>query len=210
MEVTDRRAEKDAPDGRKDRVAEIAVQGRHRAGRDPAPETVAHDEVGAAAQLLHEGVEPGEIVAVVAVAHDDVAPARRRYPRAQSGAVALHRHVDDPRAERLGHRLAAVGGAVIGNHDFPADATALQEPLRLSNAGLDRLRLVQAGHEDRQLGHCGVAPVAVRCPGLPGRLIVTKRDKDGGNWEIGGRSRPHGPDAAVSSRLRRAFVALPW
>ena len=62
-------------------IAEIAVQGRHRAGRDAALEAVAHDEVGAGAQLVDERHRGGEVVAVVGVAHDDVAArARPRCP----------------------------------------------------------------------------------------------------------------------------------
>jgi hypothetical protein len=53
--------------------------------------------------------------------------------------------------------------------------------------------------------------------GLASRLLAKKHEKDGGNWELRGRASPISKDgaqvardAAVSSRLRRAFVALAW
>ena len=57
MEIAARAAEEDAADGGQHRVAEIAVQRRHRAGLDAAVETVAHHQVVAVAQLLDEAVE---------------------------------------------------------------------------------------------------------------------------------------------------------
>ena len=45
------------PMKRQHRIAQIAVQARHGAGRDPALEAVAHDQVGAVAQLVDNAVE---------------------------------------------------------------------------------------------------------------------------------------------------------
>jgi hypothetical protein len=98
MEITDRRAEEHAPDRRKNGIAEVPVQGRHGAGRDPALEAVAHDQVGPAAEFFDEGVQPREIVAVVAVAHDDVAPAGGGDAGTERGTVALDRDIDHARA----------------------------------------------------------------------------------------------------------------
>src|SRR5499427_10221127 len=72
MEVAAGTVEEDAADGGQDRIAEIAVQGGHGAGPDTALEAIAHHQLVALAQLLHEAVELAEVVTVVAVAHDDV------------------------------------------------------------------------------------------------------------------------------------------
>jgi hypothetical protein len=61
------------------------------------------------AQPLHEKVEVGEVVGIVAVAHDDVAPARRFDAGDQRGAIAAVLHVNDARVARAGDLLAAVG-----------------------------------------------------------------------------------------------------
>ena len=76
MEVADRAAEEEPSDEREHRIAEIAVQRRHRRFRDPAAKAVSHHDVKALAELFDEPVEVGEVVGIVAVAHDDVATAR--------------------------------------------------------------------------------------------------------------------------------------
>ena len=76
MEVADRAAEEQPADEREDRIAEIAVKRRHGRLRDPAAKTVSHHDVVAFAKLFDEAVEIGEVVGIVAVAHDDVAAAR--------------------------------------------------------------------------------------------------------------------------------------
>src|SRR3954453_6772494 len=55
-----------------DRVADVTVQPRHRAGLD-AVHAVAHYEVGAVLQLLEEARDLAEVVGEVGVGHDDVA-----------------------------------------------------------------------------------------------------------------------------------------
>ena len=76
MEVADRAAEEEPADKGEDRIAEIAMQRRHGRFRDPAAKAVSHHDVIALAELFHEAVEVGEVVGIVAVAHDDIATAR--------------------------------------------------------------------------------------------------------------------------------------
>ena len=52
------------------RRAEVAVQRRHRPRLDVAAEARAHDELGAAAELLDERRQLAEVVGAVAVAHE--------------------------------------------------------------------------------------------------------------------------------------------
>src|SRR5260370_6848781 len=72
MEVADLTAEEQSPDKAQHRVAEVAMQRWHRAWRDPAPEPVAHDQVGAGAQPGQKRHQRREVVAVISIAHDHV------------------------------------------------------------------------------------------------------------------------------------------
>src|SRR5258708_8596897 len=96
MEVAHTRAEKEPTDEAQHRIAEVAVQRGHGAATDAALEAVAHHERMPGAQLLDERVEPGEVVAVVGVAHDDVASARGPDPPPQTPAVPPLGHLHDP------------------------------------------------------------------------------------------------------------------
>src|SRR5262249_23678628 len=118
-----------------------------------AQEAVAHHQVVALAQPDEEVVEVGEIVAVVAIAHDDVAPARCADSGEQRAAVAAGGDVDYTRAPTARDLLRAIGAAVVGDDDLAVDARIAQIPFGLLDAGSQRFRLVEARHQDRQLGH---------------------------------------------------------
>ena len=165
VEIADAGAEEHPPDQAEHGIAEIAVQERHGARRDAAGEAVAHHEVGAVAQPRQKQLEAGEVVAVVGVAHDDVAAARRRDPGPQRRPVAALGDGDDARAarQRIFHR--SVARAVVGDQDFAGDAGAGEEALGLVDAGRDGLGLVEAGHQDRQLD---VAALGLRDGGPDG------------------------------------------
>ena len=94
VDVVDRRAEPAARHAREHRVAEPAVQARHRAGQHASAarlQPAALHEVVALAQPLDELRHLAEVVAVVGVAHDHEAPARRCDAAHQRGAVAARR-----------------------------------------------------------------------------------------------------------------------
>ena len=120
---------------------------------DAALEAIAHDERIAFAQLLHEALEAREIVAVVGIAHDDVASARRGDSGCKRGTVAPLGHRHDARSRARRERRRAVVRAIVGHQHFPGDACALQESARLAYAASDGRRLVEARHEDRELRH---------------------------------------------------------
>jgi len=159
VEVADAAAEEHPPEERQHGVAEVAVQRGHGVARDPALEPVAHHELVAGAQAFHERADRGEVVAAVGVGHDDVAAARRLDAAHQRGAVPLLRDLDDARAGLLGERLRAVGAAVVGDEDLARGAGVREAGERGAYAGGDRLRLVEARHEHRDLdgglGHAG-------------------------------------------------------
>jgi hypothetical protein len=105
VRVAHRRVEEDTADQCQDGVANPAVGPRHGAGLDSAHEAVAHDEVAAVAQLFDQRRNRREVVAVVGVAHDHEAAARRVDAADQRAAVALPRDLDHARAQLSGDHL---------------------------------------------------------------------------------------------------------
>src|SRR5439155_23696490 len=53
----------------------------------------------------------------------------------------------------LRHRASAIAGAVVGNQHFTCDLCAREEAARLGDAVAHSCCLVEAGHENRELGH---------------------------------------------------------
>ncbi len=151
VEVAHRHAEEEPADEAQHRVAQVAVQGRHGPGGDAAAEAVAHDELGPLAQGRQEGLQGAEVVAVVGVAHDHVAPARCGDACDQGCAIAARAHLDHAGPEGARERGRAVAGAVVGNEHLAAHGVRAHEGLRLGDARGQRARLVQARHQDRQL-----------------------------------------------------------
>ena len=151
VEVAHRRAEEEPTERAQHRVAEQAVQPRHRARRDAAGEAIADDEIVARAQPFDECVQVREVVAAVGVAHDHIATARGRDPTAQRAAVAARGDVHDPRARPGGELGRAVRTAVVRDEHLTRDGCALEERDPCAHAARDRLGLVQTRHQDRQL-----------------------------------------------------------
>ena len=103
------------------------------------------------AELLHEGLEVAEVVAVIGVAHDDEDAARRRDPALERGAVATLLDVDAPRAVRPRDFLRAIGASVVRDDDLAVDTRFFHRCLRLPDADFKRLRFIQTRHDDTQL-----------------------------------------------------------
>ena len=183
VDVVHRRAEPAPHEHREHRVAPPAVQEGHRAGEDRAAAgrqaAPLHERV-AGAQLLDELRDLAEVVAVVGVAHDHPAAARRGDAAHERRAVATVLDRDDARTEPLGDLLGAVGAAVVGDDDLAGDAGLGQAAPRLLDAGRERVRLVEAGHHHRQLDLRLVARVGEAVGGLA-RL--------GAGVGLGGRQR---------------------
>jgi len=127
------------------------MQGRHRARRDAAGEAVPHHQLITGAQAVEKRVEPAEIVAVVAVADDDLAAARGADPGDQAVAIPPLGHMDDASPEAARKLRRAVRTAVVGHEHLALDPGAGEKPECLANAGRQRHRLVEARHQDRQL-----------------------------------------------------------
>src|SRR6185436_14429807 len=116
------------------RITEVSMQRRHGVWADAALEAVAHHERIAAAQLLHEPVEPAEIVAVVGVAHDDVAAAGGGDAGAERRAVAALGGRDHPGPGLRREPARFIARAVVGDQHLALDAGTLEEAARFLDA----------------------------------------------------------------------------
>src|SRR5262245_56759840 len=169
MEVTDLGMEESAADQTEGRVAEVAMEKRHRARRNAASKAVSHDKVAAIAQSRYELIEAREIVTVVGVPHDDVGPARRRNASLQGRAVATLGHGNDPCAGGERKLDGAIGGTIIGDQHFTDDVRAFEKRASFVDAAADRLRFVEAWHQD-----CQYDAAAVICRNAVSRQFQCK------------------------------------
>ena len=78
MEIAGLYVEEQSSEKAKHRVPQIAVQEWHGAGRYPASKSVAHDDVKSFPEPRHEEPQIRQVVTVIGVRHDDIAPARRQ------------------------------------------------------------------------------------------------------------------------------------
>ncbi len=184
VDVVDGRAEPAPRDPREHRVAEPAMQARHRAGQHASAarlEAATLHEVVPLAEAFDERRRLAEIVAVVRIPHDDEAPARGFDPAHQRGAVPPAGDLHEPRAFGSRDCGGAVGAAVVSDHDLAGDSRVLDGGQRLPDARRERVRLVEAGHHDRHFKRCQLVErhavgkkileyVSARAPGF-GRLL---------------------------------------
>ena len=148
VRVADAGAEEDVEDAREHRVADVAVQPRHRARVDLV-HPVAHDELGALVEVLDEARDLVEVVREVGVAHHDVAAAGGGEAGQVGAAVAAARLVDDARAGGGRELRAAVLGRVVGDDDLAGDAVLGQHGQGGGDAALDVGLFVEARDHDR-------------------------------------------------------------
>src|SRR6267378_3376215 len=164
VEIADLGAKQQLADEAQHRVAEVSVKQRHGAFADAAAKAVAHHQRIAFAQLAYEGIEAAEVVAVVRIAHDDVAAARGGDASCQRRTVAAPGDFDNAGPGTLRHEPRAVDRSVVGDQHFSINPRALEKATRLGDAQRDRRGLVEARHEDRQLGHPFCSPAKKRYP----------------------------------------------
>jgi hypothetical protein len=174
-----------------ERVADVAVQPRHRARLDVV-HPVADDHLGAVAQMLDEARDLPPVVGEVGVRHDDVAALRGREPGQVRAPVAAAGLRDDVRA-RLARQLgAAVVGVVVRDDDLALQPGILEHAQRLGHAPLDVPLLVEArdddGHLEGLLGQRGDrsrGDVRMRC----GHRAWQSAPAANSNGPGGGKSR---------------------
>jgi hypothetical protein len=152
IEIPDVTVPEEEPSEARERwISEVLMQRRHRALLNASAEAVAHDEVRAPAQLLHEARDVAKIVAVVGIPHNDELAARSCDSAHQGVAVSLGLDADNAGSELLGDFDRTVGAAVVGHNDLARDVGIRNRKLRLANAGGQRLFLIQTRHYYGQL-----------------------------------------------------------
>src|SRR5690606_36577601 len=124
VKVRGTRLEEQPAEEGEDGIADIPVVPGHGARGDAAGEAVAHDEGIAGAEPFDEGAEILEVVAVVRIAHDDIAAAGRFDAAHERGAIALFGDIDHTGAGFARNDLAAVARAVVGDQHFPGNTRA--------------------------------------------------------------------------------------
>ena len=141
-------AEEQVEEARQQRVADVAVQPRHRARVDVV-HAVADHQVGAVLELGDEARDLVEVVGQVGVGHHDVLAARGREAGEVGAAVAAPRLVDDARAGRR-RELARCRPRSRCRRRRPRRGSPLRSSAsqRAAHAALDVLRLVEARDHD--------------------------------------------------------------
>ena len=109
--------EEQVEESREDRVADVAVQPRHRARLDVV-HPVADHHLGAVLELGDEARDLLEVVGEVGVGHHDVLAAGGGEAGEVGAAVAAAALVDDARAGALGEQRRLVLGGVVGDDDL--------------------------------------------------------------------------------------------
>ncbi len=154
MEIVDGSAEEETSDEGEGGVADPAVFPGHGTGGDgsaAARHAATHDQVVAFTEFRHEPADVREIVGIVGITHEDPAATGGIEATAQGVAVALGRDTFDTGAQAFGNFDGAVGGAVVGDEDFALDAGLADAFLGFADADGQRLRLIEAGHDDGEI-----------------------------------------------------------
>src|SRR5207249_653914 len=125
--------EKEPLEPRESRRAHVAVQGGHGPLPELAAETVSHDELVSLSELVQEGREIAEVVAVVGISDDEVPASCDRDTTHHRAAVAPPSDAHHPSAEACGDVLGSVGAPVVGDDDLTGHAQILQGPMRLAD-----------------------------------------------------------------------------
>ena len=76
MKIATGAFEEHSSDARENRITEISMKRFHRAGLDPAGETISHDQIESFAEFIDEGPQVRKIITVIRIAHDDELAAR--------------------------------------------------------------------------------------------------------------------------------------
>src|SRR5579872_6524675 len=97
---------------------------RHSALGDSATKAIAHNQLGAIEQLSQKSRDVGEVIAIVGVAHHNIATFGYSDAALQSIAVAFFGHIHQARSTLLGDLLRTVRAAVVRD-DYFATNTGL-------------------------------------------------------------------------------------
>ena len=148
VEIADGTPEKEPAESGEDRVSYVSVEGRHRAWLDLAQEAVPHHQVKPGAELVEEPPCLAKVVTLVGVRHHHVHAARGGDAREKRGPIPAFSHRNHARAASRGDLSRSVGAPVVRDYHLGINSECRYGCDRLVDAGADRRRLVEAGHED--------------------------------------------------------------
>src|SRR3989442_5199143 len=148
VKIADRTPEKVPAESGKDRVSQVSVEGRHRAWLDLAQEAVPHHQVVPGSELVEEPPCLAKVVALVRVRHHHIDAARGGNSREKRGPIPALSHRNHARAAGRGDLRRSVGAPVVRDYHLGINSEFRYGRDRLVDAGADRRRLVEAGHED--------------------------------------------------------------
>lgn len=126
------------------RRPKVAVQDRHRAALDLAPEPGADDQIGAAPNRHQQVGESGHVVALIGVGDDDDVASGGHDAGPECGPVPPRRLLDEASAGRDGAFGAAIDRPVVDDDHLTDDARHGQPAKRLLDGRRDPLLLIQA------------------------------------------------------------------
>ena len=209
VRVGDLDAEEDVQEPGEDRVADVAVEPRHRLAVDRPLEPRAHDEVVAVGEAVDERGEVLDRIRLVGIAHHDVVALRDGEPREVGAAVAGALLADDRRAVLGGDLRRAVGRGVVDDDHLAVRPERRIPSQRLVDDRAHRLLLVQAGDDDGDLGRCSSGHRARRSTVARGpvenRSKTPWRASSPGRLctDFGDRDRAEGRERLMVSGCRR-------
>src|SRR5207245_6170988 len=119
----------------------------HGAGLNTSGKAVAHHKVSALAPFGDKLGHLREVIAVVAVSHDDEVALRGFDARTKGVSVSLGGNMDDARAVLLGDVDGAVGRAVVGYDDLATNAGGGKRRASLIDADRDGFRFVETRND---------------------------------------------------------------
>ena len=127
--------------------AQVAMQWRHRAFVDSAPESRPDDERRAGSSIPNESRQQRKVVGLIRVAHQDISALCMKKAPVKRRSIATSRTRDDSRTSGDGDFHAAVSTAVVRHEDLTCDAMAGHRIERYPYAMGDRALLVETWDE---------------------------------------------------------------
>src|SRR5437016_344972 len=165
MRIIDARAKEQIQNSGKRGIADVPILPGHGSWRDAPLKSGSHAQACTVDQTADHRDAIGEIVAAVGISHKQIPAEGAAAAPDQGRAITSLRYIDHSRTKLICQRLAAVVGAVVGDHDLAGKAVGGFYPRkrlpRIRDAVGQALLFIEAGHDDRDVGHTGSAVYCV-------------------------------------------------